>query len=68
MIKPLLLEVKIKEEIMKRLKKDHDLNLKDLKMVNTVLRVPTMTLEFQKALRARKSDKKLAEFHKQAIS
>ena len=45
-IKPMLVEIKVKDEIARRLKLELERNLKDIKMLNTILKVPTMCQEF----------------------
>ncbi len=56
-IKPLTIENKVKDEIIKRVKSEYDANLKLLRMLNTILRLPTMTTEFQRAMRAQNDEK-----------
>jgi len=41
-IKPLLLEMKVRDEIVERLKTDYDCVLRDLKKLNTIVRLPIM--------------------------
>ena len=45
-IKPLIMENKVKDVIIQRVKTDYDSNLKLLKMVETILRIPAMCTEF----------------------
>lgn len=45
-VKPMILEIKVKDELIKRLKEENKLNVKDLKMLNTIIRIPKMTTEF----------------------
>ena len=66
-MKPLLLELKICEEVASRVKAEYDRNLKELKAVSTTLRFPAMTSEFQKLLRARESQKVYEAHQKRAI-
>lgn len=42
----MILEIKVKDELIKRLKEENKLNVKDLKMLNTIIRIPKMTTEF----------------------
>ena len=42
----MLLEIKVKDELIRRLKNENNLNVKDLKMLNTIIRIPKMTTEF----------------------
>ena len=42
----MLMEIKVKDELIKRLKEENSLNIKDLKMLNTIIRIPKMTTEF----------------------
>ena len=45
-IKPLILEVFTKDECIKRLRTEKELNVRDLKMMNTILRLPKMSSDF----------------------
>ena len=45
-IKPLYSELEVKDEIIKRYKTQFELNLRDLKVLNTVIKVPSLTQEF----------------------
>ena len=51
-----MMENKVKDEIVKRMKAEHDLNVRDLKMLNTIVRIPTMCLEFQRAVRLKNDE------------
>ena len=42
----MLMEIKVKDELIKRLKEENSLNVKDLKMLNTIIRIPKMTTDF----------------------
>ena len=50
-IKPLIVEVFTKDELIKRLKAENELNISDLKMVSSVIKVPRICTDFHKALR-----------------
>ena len=50
-IKPQYFELKIKDEIIKRYKKEFELNMKDLKMLKSILKIPVLCQEFQRAFR-----------------
>lgn len=63
-----MLELRLKEEISKRIKAEYDKNVKDLKMLNTIVRIPTMCQEFQRIIRTRKDQKRFMQFQKQAIN
>ena len=45
-IKPLTMEVKIREELIRRMKGSHDANLKELKMLNSIIRIPKLCQDF----------------------
>ena len=45
-IKPMLYEIKVKDELISRIRAEYDMNAKDLKMMNTIIRIPKMTSEF----------------------
>jgi len=45
-LKPLFTEVKIAEEITRRVKAAYDKNLRDFKALSNVIRIPVMTGEF----------------------
>lgn len=53
LIKPLRLEVKVKDVLIGRIREAHDFNFNELKKMNTVLRIPKMCQEFQQAFRKR---------------
>ena len=55
MIGPLMIEIKVKDELIRRVKEENALNIKDLKMLYTILRIPKMTADFQRDMR-NKSD------------
>ena len=42
----MMMEIKVKDELIKRLKEENSLNVKDLKMLNTIIRIPKMTTDF----------------------
>ena len=50
-VRPLLLEMKVRDAIIERLKSDCRKYEHDLKVVNAVIRIPRMTHLFQLALR-----------------
>ena len=45
-IKPLLFEIKVSEQLNLRLRAEYDNCAKEVKMLNTTLRIPTMSQEF----------------------
>ena len=49
-IKPMLVEIKVKDTIIEQLKSDQAKNARDLKLFNAIIRLPRMTMEFQKAM------------------
>ena len=62
MIKPLTLECKVKDVIIRRVREAHDTNFKELKRVNTILRLPRMCDEFQKAAYKRVTKQKFEQY------
>ena len=50
-IKPLIVEVFTKDELIQRLKAENKLNISDLKMVSSVIKVPRICTDLHKALR-----------------
>ena len=57
-IKPLLLEVRVKDELLKRLSELKKKDYLNLKTLTSILRLPTMTSQYQRAMR-RLEDKKV---------
>lgn len=51
--RPLLVELSAKENILQTIMKDYDENLRDLKMLNTVVRVPKLSRDFINMVRKR---------------
>ena len=49
MIKPLTLECKVKDVLIRRVREEHVTNFKELKRVSTVLKIPKLCEEFQKS-------------------
>ena len=68
MVKPLTLEVKVLDELIQRLKSIHDTNMRELKMLNTVIRIPKLCQDFQMALRQRYEADRIKKMQKQAIA
>lgn len=58
-INPLVKELKVSTELQNRLKADLDRNLKEMKEMSAILRIPTLTAEFQRMLRAKDTEKKI---------
>ena len=67
MIRPLTLECKVKDELVKRLRIAHETNLKELKVVSTVLRIPRMCQDFHNAMRKRFEREQLEKIQKNAF-
>ena len=67
-INPLVKELKVSTELQNRLKADLDRNLKEMKEMSAILRIPTLTAEFQRMLRAKETEKKIEADKKKAIS
>ena len=51
MIEPLMMEIKVKDELIRRVKEENAINVKDLKMLYTIIKIPKMTTDFQRDLR-----------------
>ena len=66
-MKPLLHEVKIKEELYDRLKKALSIKDQHFKMMNAVIRLPAMVDQFQKALKRRESAEVSRRHEKESI-
>ena len=45
-IKPLYHELKVKDEIIKRYKKEFELNMRDMKMLKIIIKIPVLCQEF----------------------
>ena len=50
------------------MKQENELNVKDIKMLNTIIRIPTMCVEFQRNIRQKNDEKKIKDAQKQAIA
>ena len=50
-IKPLIVEVFTKDELIKRLKAENKLNVGDLEIFSSIIKVPRICSDFHKALR-----------------
>ena len=57
-IKPLLLEVRVKDELLKRLSELKKKDYLNLRTLTSILRLPTMTSQYQRAMK-RLEDKKV---------
>lgn len=62
------LEVKIRDEILRRMRGEHDTVVKELKMLNAVIKIPKLCHDFQVALRKRFKDKQIKQLQQQAIA
>ena len=60
-IKPLIFEVFTKNELISRLHNEKELNVRDLKMMNTILRLPKMSTDFQRTLRQKNEEQRFVE-------
>ena len=58
-VKPLLIEVAVKDEMVKRLRAEHEDLQHDLKKLQTVIRLPTMCQKYHQAIKSRKDDQRL---------
>ena len=59
MIGPMMMEIKVKDELIRRVKHENAQNVKDLKMLYTILRIPKMTADFQRDLRNKNDQEKV---------
>ena len=55
-IKPLLKEMLVKTELNSRLRTQYDLNIRDIKKLSTILRIPRMCTEFHKTMRQKNEE------------
>ena len=45
-IKPMMMEIKVKDELIRRVKEENAQNMKDLKMLKSILKIPVLCQEF----------------------
>ena len=64
---PLLQELKVHEEILRRLKEAYNKNLREYEQLSTIVRIPAMTSEFWKLIRQQKNDKAYDAWQKDGI-
>ena len=67
-VKPLIQEMKVNEELTSRLKTQFDQNIQLLQKLSAIIRIPTMTNEFQRMLRTKENKQVREEKEKQTIS
>ena len=60
-IKPLIVEVFTKDELIQRLKAENELNVADLKIVSSIIKVPRACTDFHKALRNKYDESRLKD-------
>ena len=65
-IKPMLLEIKVQNAIIDRLKKDCQLNERDLKRLSAMMKLPRMANYFHQALRRRYEKEQQQSLEKEA--
>ena len=63
----MLVEIKVKDTIIEKLKQDQSKNSHDLKVLNAVIRLPRMANDFHRALRRRYEADKMKGIEEQAI-
>ena len=66
-VRPALTELSVYEELHRRITAKYDQNLEHLKEISSIVRIPAMTNEFYKLMRAREKDKALAAAQKKSI-
>ena len=64
-IKPMIVELLTKDELIKRLKAENELNVADLKMVSSIIKVPRICTDFHKALRKKYDESRFNDLQKQ---
>ena len=57
-VKPLMQELKIAEELHHRYKTQYEKNFEDLKILNAILRLPRMSDTFYKTIKKREQEEK----------
>ena len=62
-----MMEIKVKDELARRLKAENDLNLKNLKQLNTIIKIPKLTTEYHRSLRKKNEEERLKEYKKEAM-
>ena len=55
-IKPLIKEMYVKNELVTRLRSQFELNIRDLKKLSNILRVPRMCTEFHRTMRQKNDE------------
>lgn len=58
----------MRDELIRRIRTDHDTNVKELKMLSAIIRIPKLCQDYQVALRKRYKAKTIKFIKKDAIS
>ena len=66
-VKPLLQELKVAEELNQRYKNQYEKNFEDMKILNAILRLPRMSDVFYKTLKKREEEDRFAAKKRDAI-
>ena len=67
-VKPLISEVKVLEALKQRLLKQQDTNAKDLKMLYSIIKIPRLCDEFQRALRRKNDEERRAAYELKSMN
>ena len=66
-VKPLMQEIKVAEELNQRYKNKYEKNFEDMKILNAILRLPRMSDIFYKTLKKREEEDRFAARKREAI-
>ena len=65
--KPMIIEMKLLQELNDRFRKQYEQNLKDLTTLNAIIRLPRMADQFYKSAKRKEGDEVFQKFEKEAI-
>ena len=66
-VKPLMHEIKLVEELKQRYKTQYEKNFEDLRILNAIMRLPRMSDQFYKTIKKREQQEKFEQRKKEAI-
>ena len=67
-VKPLMQEIKVIEEVKERYKVKYEKNFEDLRILNAIMRLPRMTDQFYKTIKKREQEGIFEERKNQAVT
>ena len=67
-VKPLMQEIKVIEEVKQRYKVKYEKNFEDLRILNAIMRLPRMSDQFYKTIKKREQESVFEERKDQAIT